>query len=103
MLLRHSTRNPSRLSGPTSSRDDPQVTPHNIVDTFTRKKKRSIQKGMSGIVAVLVGDAKPNPGISEEDEVHLQANMRHFSPQAIIAGAHAHLTRIAAVDLPLSD
>lgn len=46
-----------------------QVTPHNIVEAFTRRgKKRSINKGMSGIVAVLVGDAKPNPGISMEDQ-----------------------------------
>jgi len=47
------------------------VTPRNVLEAFTRRKtKRSVHHaGNSGIIAVLISDAHPNPNITEEDQV----------------------------------
>jgi hypothetical protein len=47
------------------------VTPRNVLEAFTRRKtKRSVHHASnSGIIAVLISDAHPNPNVTEEDQM----------------------------------
>ena len=58
-------------AGAIKRKNTQNVTPRNILDAFTRQRnRRSMQQGRSsGIVAVLIADAAPNPGITAADEI----------------------------------
>ena len=74
-----------KKSGIIKRKNSQNVTPRNIVEAFTRKRKRSINKVISEIIAVLVSDALPNPGFTEAEligesrvEYLDEVGLRHF-------------------------